>query len=86
MISRAAKANCFITGLKDYRNESTGVTLSHCLATYGLPDALQTIIELDKNALRQTDNAGFTPMHCAAKFGQLECLKVLLRAGADPLV
>ena len=61
----------------------TGVTIAHCLATYGLADALETIIELDKKALGEVDSSGFTPLHCAAKFGQIECIKVLLRGGAD---
>jgi len=53
------------------------------LATFGLSDALETIIELDKKALTEVDFSGFTPLHCAAKFGQVDCIKVLLRGGAD---
>ncbi|CBY23524.1 unnamed protein product [Oikopleura dioica] len=83
MIARTKKANCFISGLKDFRNEETGVTLAHCLASYGLNEALQVIIDLDKDVVNKVDYSGFTPLHCAAKFGQLDCLKVLLKAGAD---
>ena len=35
MIARTKKANCFISGLKDFKNSETGVTLAHCLASYG---------------------------------------------------
>ena len=52
-----------------------GVTLAHCLATYGICDALETIIELDKSAVNQIDDSGFTPLHCAAKFGQIDAIK-----------
>lgn len=108
MIQRANKAHCFISGLKDYKNQSngvgfnkilntfnvfllfidilkfeaikskelwTGVTLAHCLATYGICEALETIIELDKSAVNQIDDSGFTPLHCAAKFGQIDAIK-----------
>ena len=83
MIKRADAAKCFISGLKDFRNQQTGVTLAHCLATYGLQLALETVIENDKEVVHLVDNSGFTLLHCAAKFGQFECIKVLIRHGAS---
>ena len=83
MIKRADAAKCFISGLKDFRNQQTGVTLAHCLATYGLQLALETVIENDKEIVHLVDNSGFTLLHCAAKFGQFECIKVLIRHGAS---
>ena len=72
MMKRADTAKCFISGLKDFRNPSTGATLAHCLATYGLDLALETLIENDKEVVHLIDESGFTLLHCAAKFGQLE--------------
>ena len=72
MMKRADTAKCFISGLKDFRNPSTGATLAHCLATYGLDLALETVIENDKEVVHLIDKSGFTLLHCAAKFGQLE--------------
>ena len=65
-------AKCFISGLKDFRNPTSGVTLVHCLSTYGLHLALETVIENDPDVINLYDNSGFTPLHCAAKFGQFE--------------
>ena len=72
MVKRADLAACFISGLKDFRNPLSGVTLIHCLATYGLHLGLETVIENDPDVVNVFDNSGFTPLHCAAKFGQLE--------------
>jgi len=83
MIKRADMAKCFISGLKDFRNPLTGATLAHCLATYGLDLALETVIENDKEVVHLFDKSGFTLLHCAAKFGQLECIKILIRNGAS---
>jgi len=83
MMKRADDAKCYISGLKDFRNQETGATLAHCLATYGLHLALETVIENDKEVVHLADNSGFTLLHCAAKFGQVECIKILIRHGAD---
>ena len=72
MIKRADDAKCYISGLKDFRNQETGATLAHCLATYGLHLALETVIENDAEVVHLADNSGFTLLHCAAKFGQVE--------------
>ena len=72
MMKRADDAKCYISGLKDFRNPETGATLAHCLATYGLHLALETVIENDAEVVHLADNSGFTLLHCAAKFGQVE--------------
>ena len=58
MIARSQKAECFITGLKDFKREDNGVNLAHCLATYGLSEALEAIITLDKKVMSDIDDSG----------------------------
>ena len=58
MMKRAEAAKCFISGLMDFRNASNGVTLAHCLATYGQVLALETVIENDPNIVNLVDDSG----------------------------
>ena len=57
-MKRAEAAKCFISGLMDFRNASNGVTLAHCLATYGQVLALETVIENDPNIVNLVDDSG----------------------------
>ena len=58
MMKRAEAAKCLISGLMDFRNASNGVTLAHCLATYGQVLALETVIENDPNIVNLVDDSG----------------------------
>ena len=58
MMKRAEAAKCFISGLMDFRNATNGVTLAHCLATYGQVLALETVIENDPNIVNLVDDSG----------------------------
>ena len=57
MMKLAKAAKCFISGLMDFRNASNGVTLAHCLATYGQVLALETVIENDPNVVNLIDDS-----------------------------
>ena len=73
MMKRAEAAKCFISGLMDFRNASNGVTLAHCLATYGQVLALETVIENDPNIVNLVDDSGsgFKDYHCSPKLGRM---------------
>ena len=71
-MKRAEAAKCFISGLMDFRNASNGVTLAHCLATYGQVLALETVIENDPNIVNLVDDSGsgFKDNHSSLESGR----------------
>ena len=71
-MKRAEAAKCFISGLMDFRNASNGVTLAHCLATYGQVLALETVIENDPNIVNLVDDSGseFKDNHSSIESGR----------------
>ena len=71
-MKRAEAAKCFISGLMDFRNASNGVTLAHCLATYGQVLALETVIENDPNIVNLVDDSGsgFKDNHSSLEIGR----------------
>jgi ankyrin repeat protein len=70
--------------------EGGGVTSAlHQCAVHGHDDCLTALLDhpsspaVDVNLL---DKEGSTPLHKAAYFGHAECVKLLLRAGADVML
>lgn len=57
----------------------------HQLARKGNVERLSLLLEAGSDA-NEVDGSGETPLFVAAKWGQLATVKILLKAGADPLI
>jgi len=66
----------------DSVDDATGLTVVSHAAEKGHYKVIETMIRL-KSDINATDGRGFTPLQRASRCGNIECLHVLLKAGAD---
>jgi ankyrin repeat protein len=65
-------------------NVDMGRTHLHLLAGKGDVDMLQTFLEYDNEKFKDIlDNALETPLYSAVKYRRVECVKLLIKSGAD---